>query len=353
MSTVAQTASTTYPAEIVPEPPPIVAAPGRRRPLRWVIRIMIAAVVIAAFVYLGRNYQDELPRLRQAKPLAVLLMVLVFIPTRLLTSEVMRLGLRALGHRVSVYESFMVSMVNAYANLLLPRAGLGLPALYMKLKHAIPIADFSMVQLLPMTVLQMTTIGLAGVGCLLALRLFQGQPIHVAAMGVFAGVAIASYVGTHFRIGIPERWQNRLALFLRRATESWQRLGRSGHTIGWSMLLHALVLVLRAVRLHLAFSAVGVEVNYLGVFAASLFADLAFFVSITPSALGFREGAIVLGAQMMGTTADLAVAAAILDRLVYSAVIVIIAQFGLFQLVRPVFKAAGEARAVAVQAPAA
>jgi uncharacterized membrane protein YbhN (UPF0104 family) len=305
---------------------------------RFLLRVLLACLALLAFAYVGRRYSHELPRLLDAKPLGVALIVVVFIPTRVLTSEVMRIGLKALGHRISTYESFMVSLVNAYANLLFPRAGLGLPAVYMKMKHAIPIADFATVQLLPMTVLQVTTIGITGVACLFGMRLAQGRPLDWKLACLFAGVAVASVVAISFRFNVPDRWGNRVAAFLRRLSESWRLLGRCRHTASRSFALHFAVLLLRGLRLQIAFWAIGQPVHYLAALAASLLADLAFFISITPSALGFREGAVVLAAGMLGTTKEICLAAVLLDRIVYSIVIVVVAQVGMLQFMRPVFR---------------
>jgi uncharacterized membrane protein YbhN (UPF0104 family) len=312
---------------------------------RWLLRVVVACVAMMAFAWVGRRYGEELKRLPHAKPMAVAMIVAVFVPTRVLTSEVMRVGLRALGHRISTYESFMVSMVNAYANLLLPRAGLGLPAVYMKMKHAIPIADFATVQLLPMTVLQVTTIGVTGVSCVAAIHVIEGRPVDWRLAGVFAAVALASIIPLVARFNVPEKWQNRAAAFLRRLSESWRRLGGSGHVGSVSVTLHTAVLLLRAARLQLAFWAIGQPVHYLPALAASLLADLAFFISITPSALGFREGAVLLGAGMLGTTKEICLAAVLLDRVIYSIVIVVVAQVGMWQFMRPVFRPARAAGA--------
>jgi uncharacterized membrane protein YbhN (UPF0104 family) len=59
---------------------------------------------------------------------------------------------------------------------------------------------------------------------------------------------------------------------------------------------------------------------------------------VTPAALGFREGAIVYGARVMQTTGDIALAAAVLDRVVGTACTVVVGQIGLWQLIRPVLR---------------
>lgn len=345
--------------QVIPPPPAAAGAeaepftaelkPTNRR--RWLLRVVLAAVVLTIFVYVGRRYKDDLHKVLEAKPLAVGLMVLVFIPTRIFTAEVMRTGLRALGHRVGAFESFMLTMVNAYANLLVPRAGLGLPAMYMKIKHRVPVADFSSVQLVPMSVLQVTTIGLVGLVVVALLTMSQRHPWNLPLLALFAALSIASFVAMMLPVGVPERFQNRVAVFLRRMSTAWQRLGRSRGTVGASMLLHAVVLVLRALRLYLAFWAVGQQVNFLGVFVGSLLADIAFFVSITPSALGFREGGILIAAPLIGVTPDLCLAAALLDRIVTSLVVIVFGQIGMWRLVQPVFRKSPQS--VALAAPGA
>ena len=304
---------------------------------RWRLRLLLALVALVAFAYLGWKFRKEMPRLLEAKPLGIALIVATFLPMRLLTSEVQRIGLRALGHVISTYESFMVSMINAYGNLLLPRAGLGLPAVYLKLKHAIPVADFATVQVLPLTALQIATIGVTGVASLGAMRLLDRRPVDVRLLALFAAVAAGSVVGTLARFKVPDSWQNRPAQFLRRLSESWRRLGRSGHVASTSVALHVGTLLLRGLRLQIAFWSIGQPVGYLPAFVASLLADIAFFISITPAALGFREGAVALAAGMLGATTEVCVAAVFLDRIVYSIVIILTAQVGMWHLMRPVF----------------
>jgi uncharacterized membrane protein YbhN (UPF0104 family) len=221
----------------------------------------------------------------------------------------------------------------------------------MKLKHGVPIADFSGVQLVPMTVMQVTTIGIAGVISLGILRYGYGIPWHLPLLALFVGLGVASAAVVLLPVGVPARFQNRPAQFLRRLAEVYQRLGRSGHTIAWAMLLHTAIFFLRTARIYAAFWALGVEPNFWGVFVGSLIADAAFFISITPSALGFREGGVMLAAPLMGVSTDLALAATILDRIVYSLVIIVIGQLGMWRLVGPVFR--DQRAGAAAAAPAA
>jgi len=97
------------------------------------------------------------------------------------------------------------------------------------------------------------------------------------------------------------------------------------------------VVLLRALRLQLAFCAVGVGWNFPILLVASICSQFMLFISITPGALGFREAAI---GYVMFSFCDpsLSVAASLLDRLVMTVLIVGVSQIGLVQFVRPVLR---------------
>jgi uncharacterized membrane protein YbhN (UPF0104 family) len=229
-------------------------------------------------------------------------------------------------------------MVQSYGNVLIPRAGIGMPALYLKLRHNIPFADLSAVQLLPMTVLQIFTIGVMGLICQGILwRTGDGHfdgPLAI----LFAAVAIGCVALLLVPFPAATLGRGRLATFLARLVGAWQKLGRAPGVLARAVVTHAAMLAVRAWRIQLCFRAVGQPVPYWGAFAASLLADLALLVAVTPSALGFREGALVYAARVMGTTGDIAMAAAILDRLINTACNVFVGQIGVWQFVRPALR---------------
>jgi uncharacterized protein (TIRG00374 family) len=121
---------------------------------------------------------------------------------------------------------------------------------------------------------------------------------------------------------------------------AWQKLGRSRGLLGRAVVTHVFMLLVRALKMMICFRAVGAPVSYSGALAASLLADVAFIFSITPSGLGFREAAVVYSANAIGTTHDIAMAAAVLDRLIGTACNVLIGQVGVWQFIRPALKGA-------------
>ena len=311
-------------------------APPRRG--RLLVRIAIALVVLAALVFVGRRYYDDLWRLRRVAPGWVVVIAALWLASRYLAAEVMRIALRALGHRVGRYEAFMLQMVQSYGNVLVPRAGISGPAVYLKLRHGTPFADLGAVQLLPMTLLQVFTIGLVGLACQLALWKRHPGSFDRSLTVLFAAVAVGCVAPLLIPLPTGRSGSGRVTRFLARLIDAWHKLGEFNPLLLRVIATHAVMLLLRAWRVQLCFAAIGQPVHYSGALAASLLADLAFVISVTPAALGFREGAMVYAARLMQTTGDIALAAAVLDRLISTACNVVVGQLGVWQLVRPALR---------------
>lgn len=324
---------------------PRASSTTRRRGL---IRAALAAFVLGALLIAGRRFYDGLYRLRDAPPLLLAAIALLWLASRYPAADVMRVSLRALGHRIGRYEAFMLQMVQSYGNVLVPRAGIGMPALYMKLRHATPVADLGAVQMLPMTLMQVFTIGVVGLISQAALLAPGGAKPDRPMAAAFAVVATACVAPLMVPIPSGRFGHGRLALFLTRLVSAWQKLGRSRPLLARVALTHAATLFVRALRVMLCFRAINADVSYSGALAASLLADLAFVFAITPSGLGFREAAVVYAARVMGTTGDVALAAAVLDRLISTACNVVVGQIGVWQFVRPVLASRAEAPASGV-----
>jgi uncharacterized protein (TIRG00374 family) len=164
------------------------------------------------------------------------------------------------------------------------------------------------------------------------LWLLFDKPINPMMLSLFGVSLIGGLAALLLRIEVGSSWQGRLAAFVRRASQSWALLAQSRDIVPRLVVLQLVTLLLRAARLQMAFSAIGQPVNYCGVLVASLIADLTMLVSITPMALGLREGAITYAAQLMGTTPSIALAAAVIDRLVWTVGVLVVGQVGVWQL---------------------
>jgi uncharacterized membrane protein YbhN (UPF0104 family) len=278
------------------------------------IRLLIAIAVLAPLVWLGRRYYDDLRELRSVRPTFVFAILALYVFMRVFNGLITRIALAALGHVITLYEGFMLAVLTTYANLVIPRAGLGVPALYLKSRRGVSYADFTS-QALVVTAFQMGSIGALGLGSQAVLNAFYGVRFDPLVAIVFLIALVGGLGMPMIRPVLFREHTGRIASFVRRVSEAWGKISASHAAVFAMLVWNVPLLALRALRLQVSFWAVGASnVGFPAVFIASLLSDLMFFVSVTPAGLGFREAAITYSSTMLGTTPEQAFNASVLDR---------------------------------------
>lgn len=303
------------------------------------IRFLIGVAIVGMLAYIFRGYAADLQKIPRVPPWTVLVIFALYVAMRAINGLMMKLALAVLGYVVPLREAAMLALLTTYANLLLPRAGLGLPAIYLKLRRGVNYADFTS-QALIITTLQIGCIGLLGLGFQTWLTLVNGQAIDAKLAALFTLSLVAGIGIPLLKTSLFSGHEGRIAKFLDRIAEAWSTIGAARGTVIAVLLWNVPMLVLRAWRLQIAFYAIGSPVSFPSAFVASLVADLLFFVSITPAGLGFREAGIMYTSTMMGVTPGVAAIAALLDRLVWTVGVVLVAQVGMWRMIRPALRAA-------------
>lgn len=313
-----------------------------KKPAVTALRLALGLGVTALFCYAGRKYLGDIGMLKSVPPMWVAANALVYLLTRYANGEVLRLALNRLGCAIRGYEAFMLNMVMSYTNLLVPHAGMGPPAMYLKSKYGVNYTDYAAL-VMPTFTLQLVCAGFCGLGAMTWIVLGGGGGASpkgtVSLFLLFAAVIVVSVGLTLFPPPVPASWDNRVAKLLRRFSQTWGFLRADPKLTLRLLAIQLAVVLLRALRLQLAFCAVGVGWNFPVLLVASICSQFMLFLSITPGALGFREAAI--GFVMYNfCDPSLSVAASLLDRVVMTVVIIGVSQVGLFQFVRPVLRGA-------------
>jgi len=306
--------------------------------------VLLPVAFLLLLVYVGRQHLDGLTRLADASPLLVALMILGFVASRLIYSLVVKLALEHLRFSIGLWELYLLTHIMSYANLFLPRMGLGAPALYLKLKHNVSYAVFGSL-LLPALVLHVAAAGALGLICQAVLWVANPALLDGRITAMFVAVLLSGLAAAVIRVPIPARFQGRLAQFARRLMDAWAALGSNRGLIGQILALRVAFLLVNAARLYVGFRAIGVNVPYAGVIIASLLADLSMLVAITPAGLGLREAVVAFTAHLLGTDPAAALSAAVLDRIVMTLCVVVLAQVGTWTLIRPLPRPAAAASA--------
>jgi uncharacterized membrane protein YbhN (UPF0104 family) len=299
------------------------------------IRLLLAAVILALFVFAGMKVLSD-PRflevfadLKHTNPVWIAAIAGVYLASSFLNAALTRIVVNRLDYRVTVSQAFAAFMVRIYGNLLIAKAGIGMSAAFMRVRYGVRIADFGSM-LVGVTILQFLCIGLWGLAGQVLLLSFAGVPLDWLIAGTFAGCAVGSTACLLVPAGIFRFMPWRIAGFLRKIDAGIGQV-RSGSRRAAGILalmaLQSAVIALRAVRLWLAFAAVGMEVAPVGLFVSSLLGDIGLLIGVTPMGIGFREAAIGYSARLVGAAVPTAVAVTLVDRVIWSVTVLVVAQF--------------------------
>lgn len=304
-------------------------AESRPRLGRWA-RLTISAAVLALFLFLGHRHLGELHRLAEASLPIVALMFGCVALGRVGQGRTIQLLLLPLGHAMRFRDGFFISNLTGLSNLLLPRAGVGTAALYLNRRHEVPFSDYGSITVF-LALLDAVATGLVGLLSLALAAALTAAPFDLRIALAFAGVVLGGVAATQIRMDLPARFDGRIARFLRSLGTGWKKLKVHGSAMARIAAIRLLLLPLTAVRLQLAFIALGVDVPFLGVLLAAMLGTLAQISSITPAGIGIREAAVAYAASAIGCTPATALAAAVLDRLVTTVFLIVAGQIGLWR----------------------
>jgi len=288
------------------------------------LRIVVAVAATVAFAYVGRHWLSEIHLITvQARPTYVLAVAGLHLATLWLAGLTLRIGLNTFQPSISRREGFALSILGSYSNLLVPRAGMGVIGVYLKRFHRVTLTDFG-------CVLIFNTAVFICVCSLMGSPLAWTNADHIPYGGKILAICLVVLAGVCLLIlMIPWKFdpKNHNWLFdrLKHLQIASSRLGK-WRIVGPLFVIHAVMMLMRTCRLQIAFWSVGIHPSFEWVLIASLLSDLAFLISITPTALGFREAAIVSVATQMGISASTAISVAILDRIIFSLTSAVAAQ---------------------------
>jgi len=296
-------------------------------------RAALGVLLLALLVYLGRRYFDRLRLILTVRASTVVALFCLYTLARAIQGEVYRTALRVLGLSVGPYEGFKLAMLVNLGNLVLPRAGPGAAAVYLKRRHSFAYAGFASL-FLTVLVLQFTCgsiLGLASMGWLSA---FSGYRWSWPLAGILTGIAVGSPLVLVVPAWFRPKWRGRAGSFVRRALLALSILRGHRAMIARILALRTAALVVMSLQLWLCLLAIGAPTPFPAALVLCFLGLLGMRLGPTPGGLGFREGAITLAGEFLRLDPSLALAAAVLDRAVATAATLVVGQLALWPFLR-------------------
>jgi uncharacterized membrane protein YbhN (UPF0104 family) len=282
-----------------------------RRSWGWVLTV--ATIVIgAAYLWTQR---DALHDVSLDNPWALGALVAVLAVNLVASNEMNLVMVNRAGADMRRTESFWVTWIATLLNGVTPaRAGAAFRAVYMKRNHGLTYAAFASTVLGYYVAVAFVAASLTAVTLLVA-EIEGSEAVQLVSWLVLILVLVTVSVP---RVRPGDGWlRGRLADF----TGRWRDQLRRPRELALIVFL-ALVQVLSSIgALWSAASAIGLDLTMGEAVTIGAAGTLATLVAITPGSLGVYEGTVAITGGLLGASAPLLVVAALVQRLVYVALL--------------------------------
>ena len=247
---------------------------------------------------------------------------LITVVARLLQAETTAAPLLAMGYPIRRSDAFWIGWVRTFANQILPTAGVAAYAQAIRQKTKISWSEMAVLAA-PQYILVATALGIVG----LLATLTNARALHasfVALFLIYAGVILVSVSitrGAPWLIGLlPETLTGRV----QQASSALRKFVAYPGLISKVVGCHGIAILLRGSRLWLLFAAAGLNLDWREILLVIAVAESSMLIQLTPGGLGIREGAILGGAALIGSPAQIAAGVALIDRLLVVAITVLL-----------------------------
>lgn len=277
------------------------------------VRFLGILVVIGtafAFFWFARTHPEIVSNLKQTTTLTLFMMVIMYFGSICSIAFILKVMLRLYGKHLSISEYFLLTAYSSLVNFFgLGQSGPGVRAVYLKVKHGIPINQFLFGTLIYFAWL-----------ILFSFAMLFAPMIPWWLTCVYTVIAAAACAFVIWLAAGP----NKFSLVPRECKPRLVRMVLMtgiGTALQITFLTAAYFTELCAVDSSVT---LGQAISFTGV------ANFSLFVSITPGAIGIREAFLFLSQKIHGVSAETIATVSALDRGVYFVVLALLGLLVLF-----------------------
>lgn len=247
---------------------------------------------------------------------------------RVALAALFSLFIGTVGSRVSIYAIFALNWLQSFFNQLLPLSGLAFSATFLRQRAKLNWSQIAACTT-PQFLTAAFTIGI--MGCLSTLlNTARLQTLSWPTAGIFTlmasiSVAILFYAPS---ISFPSIFEK----YIGPAQALLAHLQTNRRLLMGLISLQLIALLMRAARLWILFTVSGIHISPPTILCLSTIADIAFLIQLTPGGMGLREGALIVGAAMLGLNIQSATAVALMDRFLIILLVLIMTPLSLYKI---------------------
>ena len=283
-----------------------------RKLIRGILSFGILLVLIVlAVLYLERNFED-FSELRFVSPMIILALILLFIFGYFLIGLTTKQLIKPLKINLGYFESFALSIVTGFYNLITPlRGGMAVRAVYLKKKHNFSYTNFFS-SLSASYVLIFLSAGIMGLLSSGIIYLKEDIFSPIVSL-IFLGVSLSLL----FVIIFSPRMNEGKGFILDKIAKilnGWYLIRKDRGLLFFITIISIFQLLLSSLMLYLEFYVFGIEISFVKALFLSSIGLLGLIIAITPAGLGIQEAVAVFSASTIGISPVESLSVALLGR---------------------------------------
>ncbi len=290
------------------------------------------AILILLLIYFIKNSLNDFKSIQFISPSLIVLFTFLYIFNYFLIGVITRILLGPLNVNLSTKESFAISIVTGFYNIITPfRGGIAARAFYLKKKHNFPYNDF-LASLWASYILIFLVASFLGILSTILIY-FTDQVFSWILFSIFSIFLLVLLFIIIFSPQLKERNNKFLNKFIK-VVNGWHLIKNNKKVIFSIIILSVIQLAISALMLFLQFKVFGIEVSYIKSLFLTSISSLGIIISITPANLGIQEAITVFSALTIGITPAQSLSAALLGRAISLIVLFILGPIFSYLLIK-------------------
>ena len=300
------------------------------------IKTLLSALVLLALLALATNYLinniHEFKQLSLTNIYLILPITIIFLINYFLIGLITMLLLKSLKLKLSLKESFALSIITGFYNLITPfRGGMAARAVYLKKRYDFAYVNF-LATLSAVYVLVFLIASFLGIISTIIIY-FQTGIFSWVLFLIFDAVFLLMLSISVASPKLKERegkWINRFI----KVINGWHLIKENKKIITITALITLIQIILSTIMLYLQFAVFGIEISFASALFLSSIGNLSIVIAVTPGNLGISEAITVFSALTIGITATESLSATLLGRAVSLVVLFILGPIFSYILLR-------------------
>ena len=286
---------------------------------KTLIKIASLIIFLILFIYFILTHLKDFSSLSLVSPSTILILIVLFILSYFFIGLINRTVLVALKVPLKIKESFALSLMTGFYNVISPfKGGMALRAIYLKKHYNFTYTDF-IISLTAIGILSFFITSIAGIITTIIIYNTTGR-FSISIFLIFLVTACTTLI----LMSISPKGKHHLFSKWRTITHHWSLIKTKKQAIFQVALFTTLALLNSAFMMHLQFYSLGSNLSYIkALFLVSL-SSLSIIINITPAGLGIQEAITVFSGLALGISPVYSLAAALLGRAVSFTVLFIL-----------------------------